>query len=264
MILQWRDSDFSPEEKVLGIIYDAGAILQTDLALLLGLSLKMCRLYVERCNRKQEEPLIQRRFKRTALHMNEKQRFYTLSEDGAKYVHRMIGNPRNAKGVDALANHQLGLIDILMRYTQHYGQEGLSWYATSEATDLLAAMILQENPNVAEDDVKTGLIRPDAALLHDGNLAWIEFDNSTEGARQLQIKYNQYNTLLQKLDLEERHVVWVAKAEKRVRVMQAAWEGWMDRLGEENVFASMSFFVEGDETEKIFPIPAEYVPDYGQ
>ena len=263
MILQWRDSDFSPEEKVLGVIYDAGAILQTDLAYLLGLSLKMCRRYVERCNKDHEEPLIQRRFKRTALHMNEKQRFYTLSENGAKYVHRMIGNPRNAKGVDALANHQLGLIDILIRYTQYFGQEGISWYATSEATDLLAAMILQENSNIAEDDVKTGLIRPDAALLHDGNLAWIEFDNSTEGARQLQMKYNQYNTLLQKLDPDERHVAWVAKTEKRIHVMQAAWEGWMDRLGKENVFSSMSFFLEGDETQNIFHNLAISSPDYG-
>ncbi len=264
MILQWRDSDFSPEEKVLGVIYDAGAILQTDLADILGISLKMCRWYVERMNKKQEEPFIQKRFKRTALHMVDKQRFYTLSEEGAKYVHRMIGNPRNAKGVDALAFHQLGLIGILMRYIRHFGQEGVSWYSTSEATDLLVATVLQENPSVAESDVKTGIIRPDAALLHNGHLAWIEFDNSTEGARQLQIKYNQYNSILQRLDTEERRVVWVAKTEKRIHVMQAAWEGWIERIGETNTSATMAFFMESQESENIFRNDAEMLPDSGQ
>ncbi len=252
MILQWRDSDFPPEQKVLGVIYDAGAILQTDLTEILGISIYMSQYYVRRMNGEQENPLIVKRLMRSALHRKEAKRFYTLSEEGAKYVHRMIGNPRNAKGVDALAFHQLGLIAILMRVIRVIGQEGVSWYSTSEATDLLAATILQENPAMSEDDLRTQLIRPDAALLHDGRLAWIEFDNSTEGARQLQIKYSQYNSLLQKVSPEERRVVWIAKDEKRVNVMRAAWRGWIERVGKDNAPADMNFFVETQETELLF------------
>ena len=252
MILQWRDSDFPPEQKVLGVIYDAGAILQTDLSEMLGISVRMVQHYVRRINQEQEAPLILKRLMRSALHSKEAKRFYTLGEEGVKYVHKMIGNPRNAKGVDALAFHQLGLIAILMRYTGRFGQEGVSWYSTSEATDLLAATVLQENPAISEDEIRPQMIRPDAALLHDGQLTWIEFDNGTEGARQLQIKYSQYNTLMQKLDSEERRVVWVAKSEKRIRVMEAAWKGWIERIGGSNALAEMHFFIESQETGSLF------------
>lgn len=252
MILQWRDSSFPPEQKVLGVIYDAGAILQTDLSELLGISIYMSQYYVRRMNEGRENPLIVKRLMRSALHRKEAKRFYTLSEEGAKYVHRMIGNTRNARGVDALAYHQLGLIAILMRTIRAIGRESVSWYSTSEATDLLAATILQENPPISEDDLRSQLIRPDAALLRDGRLAWVEFDNNTEGARQLQIKYSQYNSLLQKVDPEERCVVWVAKDEKRVSILQGAWRGWIERVGEENRFADMRFLVETQETASMF------------
>lgn len=252
MILQWRDSSFPPEQKVLGVIYDAGAILQTDLSELLGISIRMVQHYVRRMNREAETPLILKRLMRSALHRKEAKRFYTLSEEGAKYAHKMIGNPRNAKGVDALAFHQLGLIAILMRTIRISRPEDVHWYSTSEATDLLAATLLQENPAIGEDDLRSQLIRPDAALLFNGQLTWIEFDNNTEGARQLQIKYSQYNSLLQKVDPEERRVVWVAKSEERIRVMGAAWRGWIERIGEESTFADMHFFVEGQETTNLF------------
>ncbi len=250
MILQWRDSDFPPQEKILGVIYDAGAILQTDLAEILGISISRSRYYVWRINQDRESPLIIRRSMRSGLRRKEAERFYTLSEAGAQYVHQMIGNTRNARGVDALAYHQLGLIAILMRIIRTIGQEGVNWYSTSEATDLLAATLLQENPAISEDDLRSRL-RPDAALLYDGQLTWIEFDNSTEGVRQLQIKYNQYISQLQKVDIEERRVVWVAKDAKRVNVMQAAWQGWIERVGESNVLPDMRFLVETQGTENI-------------
>lgn len=250
MILQWRDSDFPPEEKVLGVVYDAGAILQTDLMEILGVSIRMVQYYIRRINQNRENPLIIRRSMRSALHKKESKRFYTLSEAGAQYVHQMIGNTRNARGVDALAYHQLGLIEILMRIIRTTGQEGVSWYSTSEATDLLMATILQENPAISEEDLRSRL-RPDAALLYEGQLTWIEFDNSTEGVRQLQIKYNQYISLLQKVDFEERRVVWVAKDEKRVAIMHASWRGWIERVGENNALPDMRFFVETRETECI-------------
>ncbi|ACV58216.1 replication-relaxation family protein [Alicyclobacillus acidocaldarius] len=236
MILEWRDSEFPPEQKLLGVVYDAGVILRTDLLFLLNWTHDMLKKYVYRVRNAHAEALL-----RGGWTLNRSSYAYVLTEAGVRYVHQMLGIDGKPVTMDALWSHALGLNAILMRYLRKHGFDGVRWFNTREATDEL--WFLRKLATGATDaDLRASSIRPDAALRTPQGFWWVEFDNATETSRQLWRKYQMYITNLSDLDESFRHVVWVTKNEARQRSMEMIWT----QMPENHLH--MDFFVEGKET----------------
>ncbi|WP_062308508.1 replication-relaxation family protein [Alicyclobacillus sendaiensis] len=236
MILEWRNSEFPPEQKLLGVVFDAGVILRSDIVFLLGWNEGLLRKYVHRVRNLHPEPLL-----RGGWTLNRSSYAYVLTEPGVRYVHQMLGIDGKPVTMDALWSHALGLNAILMRYLRKHGFDGVRWFNTREATDEL--WFLRKLATGATDtDLRATAIRPDAALRTSGGFWWIEFDNATETSRQLWRKYQMYITNLSDLDESFRHVVWVTKNEARQRSMEMIWS----QMPENRL--SMRFCIEGQET----------------
>ncbi|AEJ43656.1 replication-relaxation family protein [Alicyclobacillus acidocaldarius] len=236
MILEWRNSEFPPEQKLLGVVFDAGVILRSDVAFLLDWNEGLLRKYVHRVRNLHPEPLLRGGWTR-----NRSSYAYVLTEPGVRYVHQMLGIEGKPVTMDALWNHALGLNSILMRYVRKHGFDGVRWFNTREATDEL--WFLRKLATGATDaDLRVTSIRPDAALRTSRGFWWIEFDNATETSRQLWRKYQMYITNLSDLDESFRHVVWVTKNETRQKSMELIWSKM-----QENPLC-VQFFIEGQET----------------
>ncbi|WP_206830152.1 replication-relaxation family protein [Alicyclobacillus fructus] len=236
MILSWRDSEFPPEQKLLGVVYDAGVILRSDVSFLLGWNQNTLKKYIRRVRNAHSEPLL-----RGGWTHNRTGYALVLTEAGVRYVHQMLRIDGKPVTMDALWNHALGLNAVLMRYLRTHGFEDVRWFNTREATDELW-FLRKLATGAADTDLRASAIRPDAALRTSNGFWWVEFDNATETSRQLWRKYQMYITNLSELDESFRNVVWVTKNEARQRSMEMIWT----QMPENNL--RMQFFVEGKET----------------
>ena len=233
MILEWSKREFTKHEQLLGTIFDAGMITRADLMLLTGWNSRTLSRQMKRVRSKSEDMV--RKYmtpRRTAA--------YALGEDGVRYMHQMLGIQSRIVTMESQMNHTLGLNAILMRYLRSHGREKVQWFSTREATDELHW--LRSREGMSDEQIRKTQIRPDALLYCSKEKFWLEFDNSTEGSRQLFNKYRLYVTNLEHLPESLRTVVWVTKSEVRRRWMQQWWE----RLAVTSI--RMLFFVEGEET----------------
>lgn len=232
MILEWRHADFPPEQKLIGVVYDAGAILRRDVQFLLGWTDRRLRWAVEKLHA-HPEPLLR------AFRDREKRYGYLLTAAGVKFAHQILGIEGKAVTMDAQWTHALGLNAILIRYLQTHGFDGVRWFQTREATDEL--WMLRKLSGATENELRATAIRPDAALRTPAGFWWIEYDNATEGSRQIWRKYQMYLTHLGALDPSFRCVVWVTKHETRRRFLETLWH----QAAEPEI--TMNFYVEGEE-----------------
>ncbi|WP_029422083.1 replication-relaxation family protein [Alicyclobacillus macrosporangiidus] len=236
MILQWRDSDFAPEQQLLGVVFDAGVILRDDLLFLLGWSVHKLKRNLRRLRTRHAEPLIR------GVKSSENHHMYLLTQEGVRYAHQMLGIEVKAVTMEAQMNHALGLNAILMRYVRAHGVEGVRWFNTREAADelwFLRKLVTGES----DVDLRGTAIRPDAILRTATGFWWIEYDNATENSRQIWRKYQMYVTNLASLDDSFRHVVWVTKTDSRRGFLETIWR----RVDHPDVH--MSFY---KETEEVF------------
>ncbi|MBF8376815.1 replication-relaxation family protein [Alicyclobacillus mali] len=239
MILEWRDNDFPPEQKLLGVVYDAGVILREDAQFLLAWNPSTFSKYVRRLRQAHSEPLL-----RGGWLMNRTAYAYFLTEAGVRYVHHMLGIDAKPITMEAQWSHALGLNAILMRYLRKHGFDGVRWFNTREASDELW-FLRKLTTHATDADLRATAIRPDASLRTPLGFWWVEFDNATETSRQLWRKFQLYVTNLSELDESFRRVVWVTKNEARRRSMEMIWA----RMPSNDV--NMRFFVEGEEDFRI-------------
>ncbi|MCL6547892.1 MAG: replication-relaxation family protein [Alicyclobacillus sp.] len=234
MILQWRDSDFSPEQQLLGVVFDAGVILRRDVMFLLGWNDRKLRWSLERIRKCSSEAFLK------GFYDRQRQYGYLLTEAGVRYVHQMIGLDAKVVTMEAQKNHALGLNAILMRYLRKHGSDDVRWFNTREAADELW-FLRKLSTGETDADLRATAIRPDAVLRTPNGFWWIEYDNATENSRQIWRKYQMYVANLAPLDESFRHVIWVTKNEPRRRFLETVW----GRV--EATHVHMYFFVEGTE-----------------
>ncbi|WP_051663497.1 replication-relaxation family protein [Alicyclobacillus macrosporangiidus] len=234
MILQWRDSDFVPEQQLLGVVFDAGVILRQDALFVLGWSEAKLERYVTRLKNMWPEPLLRGFWVRRNTYA------YLLTEVGVRFVHQMIGLDTKPVTIEAQTNHTLGLNAILMRYLRMHGFEGVRWFSTREAADELW-FLRKMTSGELDTDLRSTAIRPDAALRTPDGFWWIEYDNATENSRQIWRKYHMYAVNLEPLDASFQRVVWVTKNEARRRFLETIWKRT------ETSSVQMEFYVENDE-----------------
>lgn len=250
MILEWRNSDFPPEQQLIGVVFDAGVILRQDIQFLLGWSDRRLRWAVEKLHELHREPLLR------GFRDREKRYGYMLTEHGVRFAHQLLGVDGKVVTMEAQMNHALGLNAILIRYLKQNGFEGVRWFNTREATDELW-FLRKLATGDTDTDLRAAAIRPDAALRTPNGFWWIEFDNATENSRQIWRKYQMYTVNLSGLDVSFRQVVWVTKDEARKRFLETIWS----RVQESEVW--MDFYVEGHErfgeTERLRMLSGEYV-----
>jgi hypothetical protein len=234
LILQWRDSDFTPEQQLLGVVFDAGVILRQDVMFLLGWSERKLRWHLEQLRKKHSEPLLR------GFCDNARRYGYLLTERGVRYVHQMLGLNAKVVTMEAQMNHALGLNAVLMRYLRSHGFEGVRWFNTREAADELW-FLRKLATGETDADLRSVAIRPDAALRTPDGFWWVEYDNATENSRQISRKYQMYVVNLSVLDESFRQVVWITKDEGRCRFLETIW----NQVGEDGVV--MTFATEGKE-----------------
>lgn len=234
MILQWRESDFSPAQQLLGVVFDAGVILRADLMFVLDWTVAKLERHVTRLKNAQPEPLLRGVWIRRNTYA------YLLTEAGIRYVHQMIGMEGKPVTIEAQVNHALGLNAILMRYLRQRGFDGVRWFSTREATDELW-FLRKLTSGQLETDLRSTAIRPDAAIRTVDGFWWVEYDNATENSRQIWRKYQMYAANLDPLDDSFQRVVWVTKDESRRRWLETIWR----RIDGGRI--RMDFFVEGLE-----------------
>jgi hypothetical protein len=234
LILQWRESDFPPEQQLLGVVFDAGVILRQDVQFILGWSERKLRRYVSRLRSFRPEPLLR------TVYDTSKRCAYLLTEAGIRYAHQMLGIDAKVVTMHAQMNHALGLNAILVRYLRSHGFEGVRWFNTREASDELWFLRKLVSGEV-DAKLRRTAIRPDAALRTAHGFWWVEYDNATENSRQILRKYQMYMENLAPLDVSFRRVVWVTKHEARLRFLETIWQGVDARD------VRMEFYVESQE-----------------
>ncbi|SHL15801.1 replication-relaxation family protein [Alicyclobacillus tolerans] len=235
MLLHWKDGDYTAFEKMIGAVADAGVIRVEDLCELLDWSpTKLWRHRRQFREAYLENPLAKRR-----LHRDGAEIVY-LTEMGALFAKHFLSLPKPPQPVSHQTSHTLALVAILMRYIHRYGRDGADWYSTREATDQLA-YVRHVALGESDADMRTGVVRPDAALKGQQGFWWIEYDNDTESARVILHKLQRWAAAVEGLHESFRRVMWIAPTEKRRDQLADIWR----RLQDDR--ADMQFFVAGEE-----------------
>lgn len=237
MLLNWRTDDCSAREKIIGTIFDAGAIRKNDLQWILQMSEPRLKRELHKLRVKSTPPLIQWL---PVSFSNYRDHVYTLTRSGVEKAHEMIGIESRITTTEMQIRHMLGLNEVLFRFLRKFGFDGVAWQSTREATETLL-LLRVDGTETTESDLRTSVIRPDAILTLNDQWWWVEFDNNTETSLKLYKKYRMYIRNLEPLDESFHHVVWVTKNEKRRDSMKKIW----DKLNEKKI--QMRFFVEGNE-----------------
>lgn len=235
MILSWRDSNYTPQEQMIGTVYDAGVLLRDDLLLLLGWSHTKLSRHMRQFRKEFGEEAFQR------FRNPNSQYGYYLSDFAQKWVTDFLQLPRKPEFAGAQKSHTLGINGILLRHLARHGRDGVSWYSTQEASDELL-YLRKATINASDTDLRGSAIRPDAAIkTQESGFAWVEFDNATEGSRVLLKKFQMYEVNLADLHESLRRVVWVTTSEARCKRLKQIQEGVDDAV------TRTEFYVQGDE-----------------
>ena len=244
MILEWKDSGFSPTDQLIGLIFDAGFVRRKDAKTLLNTSEASMLYRLRKANNGRVNPLI-RSFPLTGgEHMGVA---LALTWHGVEYAHALVGINGRIVAQEGQMDHQLNLLDVLLRFIPKIAvdhQETIKWYSTREATDALHNM--QQKVSKSRTEIKAPTIRPDALLGVNSKYAWVEYDNDTESASQLRKKMWLYTTHFE-YDTERtahvpvRTVVWVARNARRTEQLAKIW-GEFEKAG--TTFGTRMFFYE--------------------
>ncbi|MFD2328742.1 replication-relaxation family protein [Cohnella sp. GCM10020058] len=157
--------------------------------------------------------------------------------------------------------HFVGINSILTRAIGVFGRNSVAWYTEGEQADILYLMLKEIEH--AEPD-RRSIIRPDARLRIENKDWFIEFDNATEGPRQLEIKFHRYVELYRRLgNMRNTPILWVTTTAKRRDYLQKNWEATLNVSYEhQKDLPSSLFMVEGEDTEYIRKVfePSRSIP----
>ncbi|GGA58114.1 hypothetical protein GCM10007416_34150 [Kroppenstedtia guangzhouensis] len=285
MIFKWLFHDeLNKGEKLIMILYELGMASMRQLSVITGWKESTIRGVISRVKDRanqderrvwnlEEDPVEQlkdratRKAKREQWIRNEETRYpldptaYALGREGMKQAYRIMNQPIPSIREEDYSQsaHTLGLNEILTRLIQAgTDRQKIVWLSTRGAAFALYRLVRLQDPEVDPRE----LIRPDARLILEGLRFWIEYDNDTEGAEQLEQKFREYIDTLKPLNqiwvdpqgnkqkpLDQSPVVWVCKNEKRTRELQMIWNN-VTRLWFQGKWTpEMHFFTAGTEMD---------------
>lgn len=251
MVFEWIDHpSFRRDEQLMAVLFDLGMATRKQLATVTGWSenevewsLKRIRKWGDTKEKKDEWI----RSYRLPLRQN-RIAVYTLGRRGIRYVSDMMnqGKLRRRESPRGQIAHFLGLNDVLCRLVEAGADRNeIKWLSTLKSIDFLA--FVYETNGLPFDQANS--IRPDARLLIASRSYWIEYDNATEGPRQLEKKLHEYVTTLRHPEkgwLDRAPIVWVTINEQRRDYLQKLWNATSRRFDE---VPEMKFFIQGDEVD---------------
>ncbi|MFC5402921.1 replication-relaxation family protein [Cohnella soli] len=178
---------------------------------------------------------------------------YTLGKKGIAYVQQQRKQDvRIRESPASQMFHYVGLNSILQRAIETFGRDQIAWYSEGEQADILT---LQLRELEQADGDRRGIIRPDARIRVGGREWLVEFDNATEGPKQLEIKFHRYVELYDKLEsLRQTPILWVTTSEKRRDYLENNWNATMGISYASHPSRPTSlFFTEGNEVKVFAP-----------
>lgn len=251
MIFRWVDHEnYLRSEQLMAIVFDLGMASFQQLQIITGWSPIMIKKSLHQIRKRggkssedkeqwiKKYPLAVRRSSDSFV--------YTLGKLGINYVHEMMEEKQRIREAPrSQAKHYYGINQILVRLIKSgSSRANITWLSTVEATDVLYRLWQRKNLEVKRRD----LIRPDARLLlEDGKKYWIEFDNNTEGPRQLERKFHNYVQTLQPIG-ETSPVIWVTPTKDRCNYLEGIWGQVRKNFYQTQAVPVMYFFTVGEET----------------
>ncbi|TCW41590.1 protein involved in plasmid replication-relaxation [Laceyella sacchari] len=185
-----------------------------------------------------------------------KMNLYYLGEKGLAYCVKALNQAKKKPVAHGQWEHYEGLYNIYLRVMESANQ--VVWRTTQEATEYLfrsyklqKAEEWKKEPKL-ERETKKNLIHPDALVVINGKMFWMEFDNSTESSSQLEERMEGYIRVMNDLK-ETAPVVWVVKDAWRKADLQFVW-GYTSKG--HAVVPRMEFFVQGEEVDFLCSSPA--------
>jgi hypothetical protein len=250
MIFRWLDHpSFHRDEQLIAILYDLGMASKRQLQVITGWNPLVLRNRL-RSIRKRGKTLEEKDLwlKANPIPGVVRGVAYSLGKLGMEYAQQMALQVHRVKEApQAQIAHFIGINDILVRLLEQGGsKDRIAWLSSTEATDVLLRRWERERNRELD---RRNFIRPDARLiLDDTHRFWIEYDNNTEGPRQLERKFHAYVKTLMPIG-ETSPVVWVASTKSRRDYLSANWEAFVDIFYRNTQIPQMYFFVPGEETQ---------------
>ncbi|MFD0591046.1 replication-relaxation family protein [Paenibacillus sp. GCM10027627] len=257
MIFQWVDHpNLRREDQLLCLLFDLGMATKEQLLKITKWgfrSLDYAFVMVRKLEKEigGETILIRARYL-PRLPTKIKTAIYSLTADGIRYV-QTIMELQGGKVKEAPAGqlvHYSGINNILCRSIEEFGV--VSWQSSYEIADL---MIMRWSETIGEGLDRRNVIRPDGGMRvgTESNYVdlYVEFDNDTEGPKQIETKFKRYVDLYKNLRLT-RPIVWVTISDKRKQYLERNWDALKSVSYKNHVqLPEMVFFVEGDEIDWI-------------
>lgn len=249
MIFNWINHPaFRRDEQLLAVLYELGMATRKQISVISGWTEEQIEWSIKRIRKwgkTKEERDEWIKCHRLPLKYN-RIGVFTLGRRGIQYVADMMNQkPRRKEAAKGQIFHYLGLNNILCRLVEAGAERSeITWLSTLEALDFLG--FLYESKGIEFNPADS--IRPDARLKIGGRYFWIEFDNDTEGPRQLEKKFHEYTTTLVQSDqlIDSAPIVWVTLSPARRDYLEKLWIATRRRFDR---FPEMKFFVQGDETD---------------
>lgn len=248
MIFRWLDHpSFHRDEQLIAILYDLGMASKRQLQVITGWRSNFLKLQLKRVRKRaqtlEEKDLWLKSYPIPGLTRDVA---YSLGRLGLEYAQEMaLQIHRVREAPQAQIAHYIGINDILVRLLDSgVSKDRIAWLSSTEATDVLLRRWERERDKKLD---RRDLIRPDARLILDETRRfWIEYDNNTEGPRQLERKFHAYVKTLMPIG-ETSPVVWVASTKSRRDYLSANWEAFVDLFYRNTQIPQMYFFISGED-----------------
>lgn len=236
MISDWISNDsLTRIDQVLNVIYDLRICTKNQLIAITGLGkhnidsiIKNIRKLPVNTRGEGKEEWLQIRGLNLPKKPGDPKVVYSLGKTAIRHVRTLRGlESRSREAPSSQMGHFVGINDILVRSIEKYGHDRVQWFSEME----LATLLFLQIKEVMDIEPKaSAILRPDAQLIIDGQPYFIEFDNATEGPRQLEGKFSRYIELYEILDYSMIPVLWVANTQKRLNYIQKNWEITVSRV----------------------------------
>lgn len=248
MIFRWLNHPkLRGDEQLMGMLYDLGVASKRQLLILTGWTPRTLRWRMEQIRSRGETPEEKNQWLRSfPIPRNAGVSAYVLGKQGMKYAQEMrFEYNRGREAPQSQIAHYIGVHEVVVRLLESgVPRSQVQWLSTLEAAELLLRMWEWNGKEINRRE----LIRPDARLIFSDKRYWIEYDNNTEGPRQLERKFHDYVKTLVPIN-ENSPVLWVTSDEQRKDYLARNWTAFCRQFYQDKPVPTMKFFVEHEDTQ---------------
>lgn len=230
LIFDWMENDtLLRTDQVLNVIYELRMCTKRQLLTVTGLqfdNLNAILRNIRKLPGDEGDWLVMKGIRR-ARRKGESIYVYSLGRKAIQHVQIMRGlDVRSREAPSAQMGHFVGINSILESAIIKFGKDRIKWFSELELADLL---YLQMRENSNQEPQRRSVLRPDGQIFINDDPFFVEFDNSTEGARQLENKFARYVDIYEMLDIKHP-ILWVANTEKRINYLKRNWRASMENF----------------------------------